>query len=99
MNSQQNNFHIITGGPGVGKTTILKALEKSGYGVIPEIAREIIREQVATKGDGLPWKNKQRYLGLMLKASVASYKSAQATNCSSFIFLTAESWTRFVMLN
>lgn len=102
MNSRQNNFYIITGGPGVGKTTVLNELGKSGYSVVPENARKIIQEQVATKGDGLPWKNKKLYIDLMLTASVASYKLAQADYSLSsktigFIFLTVGSWTLFVM--
>ena len=86
MNFRQENFYIITGGPGVGKTTVLNELETSGYNVVSEIARGIIKEQVATKGDGLPWKNKKLYIDLMLKASVDSYKLAQANNSSSIHF-------------
>ena len=86
MNSRQNNFYIITGGPGVGKTTVLNELEKTGYSVVPENAREIIKEQIVTKGDGLPWKNKELYIDLMLKASVDSYKLAEANDSSSICF-------------
>jgi predicted ATPase len=86
MNSRQNNFHIVTGGPGVGKTTVLRELEKGGYSVVPENAREIIKEQGVIKGDGLPWKNKKLYIDLMLKASIDSYKLAQANNSLSIYF-------------
>jgi predicted ATPase/adenylate cyclase class IV len=36
--------NIITGGPGCGKTTILNLLAEKGYKVIPEAAREVIKE-------------------------------------------------------
>jgi predicted ATPase len=36
---------IVTGGPGVGKTTLLRELAAMGYAVIEESAREIIRER------------------------------------------------------
>ena len=51
------NFFVITGGPGVGKTTLLEALAKQGFPYVPEVAREIIREQASRNGDALPWAN------------------------------------------
>ena len=45
------NFFVITGGPGVGKTTLLETLAQQGFPYVPEIAREIIREQVSRNGD------------------------------------------------
>ncbi|WP_353181507.1 AAA family ATPase [Parapedobacter lycopersici] len=68
-----NRFFVITGGPGTGKTTLLDALRAKQFPCIPEVAREIIREQVACGGDALPWQNKAAYTQLMLKTSVESY--------------------------
>ncbi len=65
---------IITGGPGCGKTTLLRELERRGFGCVPEVARQIIREQVATGGDALPWEDTARYTQLMLAGSIASYQ-------------------------
>ena len=48
------NFFVITGGPGVGKTTLLEALAKQGFPYVPEVAREIIREQASRNGDAPP---------------------------------------------
>ena len=31
MNTRKNNFYVITGGPGVGKTTLIDALKSKGY--------------------------------------------------------------------
>ncbi len=70
------SFYIITGGPGVGKTTLLNSLEQAGYHIIPEDARRIIQEQMSLGGEGLPWKNKSYYTSLMLDASVTSYLKA-----------------------
>ncbi|MNX90479.1 hypothetical protein D3C86_1225330 [compost metagenome] len=69
----KNNCFVITGGPGVGKTTLLTELAKSGFEIIPENAREIIRQEMEINGDGLPWKNKERYTRLMFEAAVASF--------------------------
>lgn len=80
MNYQNNNFYILTGGPGVGKTSVLDELEKSGYIVMQETARAIIKEQMAIDGEALPWKNKESYMRLMLEASAESYREAISKN-------------------
>jgi predicted ATPase len=46
---------VISGGPGAGKTTALLELAKLGYRFAPEVAREIIQEQVRTGGTAVPW--------------------------------------------
>lgn len=71
------NFFVITGGPGVGKTTLLEVLAKQGFPYVPEVAREIIREQVAQNGDALPWANIPAYTRLMLSRSVEAFEQYQ----------------------
>lgn len=44
---QKNNFYIITGGPGGGKTTLLKELQKQGINYVPETARQLIKNRLA----------------------------------------------------
>lgn len=80
MKYQNDNFYILTGGPGVGKTSVLNELEKSGYIVMTETARAIIKEQMAIDGESLPWKNKESYMRLMLEASAESYREAISQN-------------------
>lgn len=75
-NYQHDNFYVITGGPGVGKTTLLQALAARGYHCVEEVARRIIREEMAAGGDALPWKNRERYRQLMLEGSVQVYREA-----------------------
>jgi len=67
------NFYIITGGPGVGKTTLLEELNQRGYEYVPEIARDIIARQMVTAGDALPWMNKRKYADMMLSHSVDDF--------------------------
>lgn len=71
------NFFVITGGPGVGKTTLLEVLAKQGFPYVPEVARKIIREQVSQNGDALPWANTPAYTHLMLSRSVESFEQHQ----------------------
>ncbi|HHY48383.1 MAG TPA: AAA family ATPase, partial [Alphaproteobacteria bacterium] len=50
-----DNFVIITGGPGSGKTTLICALHRRGYGRTLEAGRFIIQQQVAIGGRALHW--------------------------------------------
>lgn len=47
--------YVITGGPGVGKTTTLEEIAKHGFPIIPEAAREIIEAEQAKPYGILPW--------------------------------------------
>jgi predicted ATPase len=66
---------VLTGGPGAGKTTLLKELERRGLRTVPEVARQIIQEQVASGGTALPWADREAYTELMLQRSVHSFLS------------------------
>jgi predicted ATPase len=63
----------ISGGPGAGKTTLLLELERRGFRCSPEVARQIIQEQVRSEGDSLPWGDRTAYCKLMLERSVAAF--------------------------
>ena len=75
-----HNFFVITGGPGVGKTTLLGELEKRNFKCISEVAREIIKKQAGSNGEALPWKNKELYKELLMDRSIASYELITHTN-------------------
>ncbi len=44
--SVTTNWHVITGAPASGKTTLVKELENLGYRVIHEVARAIIESKI-----------------------------------------------------
>lgn len=71
----KNNFYVLTGGPGSGKTTLIKQLEKKGYNCVPETGRKIIKKQLSFGGTALPWLNVANYSNLMLQYSVQDYIS------------------------
>ncbi len=73
------NYFIITGGPGMGKTSLLNALQQQGYTCVPESGRAIIQQQVATGGNALPWADQNAFAGLMFWQAVADYETLQAT--------------------
>lgn len=75
---------VISGGPGAGKTTLLLELERRGFRCAPEVARQIIQEQVRLEGDALPWGDRQRYCRLMLERSIDSYREHAGTGETTF---------------
>ncbi len=79
-------LYIITGGPGVGKTTLLNALKSIGYLTVPEEGRRIIKEQILMNGEGLPWMNKRLFAELMFEASVKNYQKIIESGSSGPVF-------------
>lgn len=71
------NFHIITGGPGSGKSTLIEALAKDGLHHMPEAGRAIIRDQVAIGGTALPWADRAAFAELMLGWELRSWHEAR----------------------
>jgi predicted ATPase len=69
-------FFVIIGGPGTGKSTLLAELARRGHAVSEEVARIIIREQMASGGDALPWADHRVFAALMLDREVAAYGDA-----------------------
>jgi len=56
-------FYVITGGPGVGKTSLVSELNKFGFLTVPEDARKIIKEQIKIGGEGFYFATVARNLG------------------------------------
>ena len=71
---ENNNFYVITGGLGAGKTTLLEELKSRHYEIVPEIARELIREQQKDNGKALSWENKNLYKEMMFDRSITSFE-------------------------
>lgn len=74
MKYYSQNYYIISGAPGSGKSTILEQLKQKGYICVDEPAREIIAEQRAINGNGLYDRDKKLFLELMLSRSIYQYK-------------------------
>ncbi|MBS0030447.1 AAA family ATPase [Chitinophaga sp. 22321] len=71
---KKDNFFIITGGPGMGKTSLIEALAARGYDCVPETGRDIIRQQVAAGGNALPWGDREAFARLMFEQSLADFQ-------------------------
>ena len=71
-----NNKFVITGGPGTGKTTIIKKFKSLGYSCSKEISREIIAEQIIVDGEILPWKDLTKFSNSVFSLRKAQYINA-----------------------
>lgn len=79
-----HRFHIITGGPGSGKSSIIAGLRKRGFASVPEAGRAIIQDQVAIEGRALPWLDRTLFAELMLSWDIRSYHLAEELQSSVF---------------
>lgn len=77
MQEPHDRLFVITGGPGSGKTTLIKALERAGYARSVEAGRGIIQDQAAIGGRALPWCDPQAFAEMMLCWEMRSHHIAQ----------------------
>lgn len=68
----------------------INELNNSGYLTVPEEGRRIIKEQIESAGEGLPWKDKSIFATLMLEASLETYHKMLQKSAGSLVFLTEE---------
>lgn len=61
---------VITGGPSIGKTTVIEILASRGYATVPEAARMIAEEEKIKNTDFLPWKNLAKFQELVFQRQI-----------------------------
>lgn len=71
-----DHLHVVTGGPGSGKTSLIDALAAQGIRHMPEAGRAIIQDQVDIGGTALPWGDREAFATLMLAWEMRSYREA-----------------------
>lgn len=67
---------IISGGPGFGKTSIINELESLNYQCMHEISRSIIKEQLESGGNILPWKNLATFSRIIFERRIKQFEEA-----------------------
>lgn len=80
----RNNFIVISGCSGGGKSSLLSELSNRGYPVALEPGRQIVKEQTIINGDALPWINLQKFLDLALSRYLFLFNSQNETQ--KFVF-------------
>lgn len=73
MTFEKPNFFVLTGGPGVGKTTLIRHLRAEGLLCVEETARAVIREQVRSGGNAVPWGDSQAYFEQVARRDLAIF--------------------------
>jgi len=77
MTDDDAKFHLLTGGPGSGKTTLIDRLAAQGYRQLPEAGRGIIQAQMAIDGPALPWRDRALFAEMMLAWEMRSHAAAR----------------------
>ncbi len=77
MSDDARRFVVVTGGPGSGKSTLIDALAREGYGHSVEAGRAIIQDQTAIGGRALPWVDPPAFAELMLCWELRSLRLAR----------------------
>jgi len=76
-NLHQDNYFILTGAMGAGKSTILKSLRILGITCIDEPAIQILAEQRGIEGDGVPDRDPKLFTDLLLSRSIHQFKQME----------------------
>lgn len=81
---KRDDFFVLTGGPGAGKTTLIEALRSRGLACVPEAGRRIIQTQRQVGGRALPWVDPSHFAELELGIGLASFCEADASHTTIF---------------
>lgn len=73
----RKNIIVVSGGPGFGKTSLIKELRKLGLKTGEEAAREIISDQAQKDGDILPWLNITAFQEAVLEKRISFWESVR----------------------
>lgn len=84
MPDPKSNLFVITGGPGAGKTTLIKALAASGQNTAAESGRRIIRQQNLISGPARPGGDPGLYAELLLSWDLRSHHDASSVDAAVF---------------
>jgi predicted ATPase len=79
-----DDFVVITGGPGAGKSTLVGELARAGFACVEEAGRAVIRDQLAIGGRALHEGDSLLFAEVMLAWEMRSYR--QARRCDGPVF-------------
>jgi predicted ATPase len=68
---------VISGCSGGGKSTLLSELARRGYAVFEEPGRAIVKEQLASGGDALPWRNAENFIRACIARGLEQWETGR----------------------
>ena len=81
---KRNQFIILTGCSGGGKSSLLAELRRRGFVTYGEPGRELVREQLEIGGDSMPWTNAERFLEITISRSIKNLLEAAQSDRIAF---------------
>lgn len=66
---------IITGAPSTGKSTVLEMLKKKGFHTVDEVARKIIKQELAAGSNKVPWLDNDAFSALVVQQQMIDFKN------------------------
>lgn len=73
-----DNFFVVTGGPGSGKSSLIQTLADQGASVMAEAGRAIIQDHAAIGSPAVPWGDRASFAAMMLCWDLRSYREAHS---------------------
>lgn len=73
-----HGFFVISGCSGGGKSTLLAELGRRGFATIEEPGRRVVREELASGGDALPWIDGTAFARRITALATQDYGAARA---------------------
>jgi len=80
----KDNFVVLSGCSGAGKSSLLSGLAQRGYRVFPEPGRQVIREQAYIGGDATPGRDVLKFLDLTISRTMHHMITAASTRSRTF---------------
>ena len=77
MGEERSSFVILSECSGGGKSTLLSEFARRGFAVVSEPGRQIVKEQMAIDGTGLPWLDSLKMAELILSRSMFVFNSTK----------------------
>jgi len=70
---------VITGGPASGKSSLIESLASKGYATFPEVAREVIKQQLELGTNKVPWDDVTEFSKIVLKDQIKQFDACIET--------------------
>lgn len=81
LQNMKNKKIVITGSPGTGKSTLVKALEAKGHCVMHEMSRQIIDREKARGSTALPWDDLMAFSQMVWDERMKQYHHPEDKLC------------------